>query len=145
MIINLIYDAAAMAAPQSFRDGMQQAANELEAAFTDNITINIAVGYGEFGGQPINPNTAEANIGYTGNNTNGLGIDESYSTLRSQLIAHATTADDQTSVANLPNTSSLDGQSTFTISTAQAKAFGLISGTNTAVDGQVGMGTNFTG
>ena len=50
LTINLIYDADALAAPQSFRDGMQAAADMLESAFDDKITINIAVGYGEFGG-----------------------------------------------------------------------------------------------
>ena len=49
LTINLIYDADALAAPQSFRDGMQAAANMLEGAFDDKITINIAVGYTEFG------------------------------------------------------------------------------------------------
>src|SRR4051812_9233486 len=33
LVINLVYDTAAQAAPQSFRDGMQAAANMLMAAF----------------------------------------------------------------------------------------------------------------
>ena len=37
MILNLIYDAFALAAPQSFRDGMATAANLLMGAIYDNI------------------------------------------------------------------------------------------------------------
>jgi serralysin len=53
MIINLVYDAAALAAPQSFRDGMQAAANMLDAHLADNITVNIAVSYGTFNGAAL--------------------------------------------------------------------------------------------
>src|SRR5207237_226841 len=56
--INLVYDAQALAAPQSFRNGMQAAANIIQAAIIDPITVNIAVGYGEFGGFAISPNVA---------------------------------------------------------------------------------------
>ena len=87
LTINLIYDASALAAPQSFRDGMQAAANMLEAAFNDNIVINIAVGYGEFGGVALSNRTlSEGNIGYTGNGTNGDGINVSYANLENPAV-----------------------------------------------------------
>ena len=122
MLINLLYDAQAQAPPQSFRDGMQIAANLLRAAFHNNITLNIAVGYGELvpGGTYL-----------------------SYSTLRQDLINTASSADDTTSVAWLPNTSSFQGQSSFYIADAQLKAFGATA--YGADDGGVGMGTSFTG
>ena len=47
LVINLIWDSAAQAAPQSFRDDVQAGADALEAAITNNITVNIEVGYGE--------------------------------------------------------------------------------------------------
>jgi hypothetical protein len=59
MIINLLFDGSALAAPQSFRDGLQTAANILEAAFNDSITVNISVGYGEVDGQTFE------SLGYT--------------------------------------------------------------------------------
>ncbi|MFI4994910.1 MAG: NF038122 family metalloprotease, partial [Hyphomicrobiales bacterium] len=155
MIINLEYDNNALLAPQSFRDGMQAAANAIDAAFVDNITINIAVGYGEFLGglldpnNPNNQNLSVGNIDYQGslNSTvnDGTGFNESYSTLRALLASHATSADDNTAVANLPNTATLQGQGVFTIGSAQAKALGLLAGNNGALDGAVGMGTAFTG
>jgi VCBS repeat-containing protein len=143
MIISFVYDAAALAAPQSFRDGMQAAANMLDAHIVDNITVNIAVSYGTFNGQALpNQNTSEGQIGPGGN---GAGDTESYSDLRNLLATHETSTNDTTSVNNLPTGSSIDGHSSFLIGTAQGKALGVNSATDTTVDGQVGMGTNFTG
>jgi VCBS repeat protein len=138
MNLNVIYDAAALAAPQSFRDGIATAVGLLNAAIRDAITVNITVGYGEIGGQALpNQNTSEGSA--------GGGFVESYSSLRAQLASHATSADDLSSVAALPTTISLQGRSSFTIGTAQAKALGVISANATAVDGQIGIGRNFTG
>lgn len=50
LTINLIYDAAAMAAPASFRVGIQQAAALLSAAISDKITPNLQVDYSGTGG-----------------------------------------------------------------------------------------------
>jgi hypothetical protein len=145
MIINLEYDNNALLAPQSFRDGMQQAANELDAAYTDNITINIAVGYGEFlGGALPNQFTSEGNIDFNGVDGRGFGI--SYQSFRSLLISHVTSADDQTAVNNLPNVTDLPGHSgAYIYSSAQAKALGTLSANDARLDGAVGMGTQFTG
>ncbi len=138
LTINLVYDPAALAAPQSFRDGMQAAANLLQAAIADKITVNIAVGYGEFNGTPLtNQNFSEGGV----NTTTG----ETYSKLRTLLVNHETSAADVTSVNALPNTTSLNGTTNFFISSSEAKAFGLISGTGSTIDGFVGMGTQFTG
>jgi VCBS repeat-containing protein len=143
MIINLVYDAAALAAPQSFRDGMQAAANMLDAHLIDNITVNIAVSYGTFNGAALpNQNTSEGQIGPGGD---GAGDTESYSNLRNLLATHETSTTDVTSVNNLPTGSSIGGQSSFLIGTAQGKALGVNSATDTTIDGQIGMGTGFTG
>ena len=137
MNINLVYSASALAAPQSFRNGMQAAADIVAAGLKDNITVNIRVGYGEFNGTPLSANTSE------GGPATGIGI--SYTNLRNALVANASSSDDFTSISNLPNTSSIDGQSTFFLSAAQEKALGLLSATNGAIDGNVGISTNFTG
>ena len=47
MEINLEWDAAAQAAPQAFRDAVTAAANIIDATFTNPITVNIDVGYGD--------------------------------------------------------------------------------------------------
>src|SRR5258708_5931448 len=48
--INLLFDAAAMAAPASFRAGIQQAASILTGAISDKITVNIKIDYSGTGG-----------------------------------------------------------------------------------------------
>ena len=48
--INLSFDAAAMAAPASFRSGIQQAASILTGALSDKITVNIKIDYSGTGG-----------------------------------------------------------------------------------------------
>ncbi len=122
---------------------MQAAADMLDAHFLDSITVNINVSYGTYAGTALpNQNTSEGNIGAGGD---GVGVPESYSDLRNLLVTYATSTDDTTSVNNLPTGSSIGGQSSFVIGTAQAKALGLVSATDTTGDGQVGMGTSFTG
>lgn len=134
MIINLSYDAAALAAPQSFRDDMQAAADMLDAHITNNITVNISVSYGTFNGVALpNQNTSEGGF--------GSGITESYSDLLNLLSTNETSADDVTAVDNLPSSLA----QSFQISTAQGKALGVTNPNDTAIDGFVGMGTGFTG
>ena len=48
--INLLFDAAAMAAPLSFRQGIEQAAAILSGAISDKITVNLNVDYSGTGG-----------------------------------------------------------------------------------------------
>jgi hypothetical protein len=147
MNINLEFDAQAMAAPQSFRDGMRAAANALDAAFVNNITVNIAVGYGEFLGSALpNQNTSEGNIDYQGND--GFGVSVTYQQYRTDLAAHGTSSDQQSAAADLPNVTDLPGDpngNQYVIGSAQAKAFGILAANNAALDGAVGIGRNFTG
>ncbi|MFI5016103.1 MAG: FG-GAP-like repeat-containing protein [Hyphomicrobiales bacterium] len=146
MFINLEFDAQAQGAPQSFRDGMRAAADAIDAAYTNNITINIAVGYGEFlGGALPNQNTSEGNIDFNG--VDGQGFVSSYQFLRNELISHQTSADQQTAYANdVPNVTDLAGHNgNWLFSSAQYKAFGGLAGNDARLDGAVGMGTAFTG
>src|SRR6185437_11212225 len=58
--INLLFDAAAMAAPASFRTGIEQAASILSATVTNKITVNIDIDYsGTGGGAFAGPTTGE--------------------------------------------------------------------------------------
>ena len=143
MIINLVYDAQALAAPQSFRDGMEAAADMLEHHLIDNITVNIAVGYGELNGTALS--SQNVSVGGPGPTTNGDGFDLSYFILRAALAAHNTSATDTTVLANLTTALSIDGETDFRIGNAQARALGLVSTTDGTIDGGVAMGTNFTG
>ena len=50
IIINLVLDAAAQAAPTSFKNGLQQAVTILAANITDKITVNINIDFSGTGG-----------------------------------------------------------------------------------------------
>jgi hypothetical protein len=116
--INLVYDAAAMAAPQSFRDGVQTAMNLLSAALSDSITINIKIDYsGTGGGAAAGPDN---------------GLYESYSSVRSYLVSNASVGD--TSFNSLPDTTSIQGKSSVAVWNAQLKLFGLMSPNDTTTD-----------
>jgi hypothetical protein len=138
MLIIPDYDSQALAAPQSFRDGIQAAINILDATFTCNITCKIAVGYGEAGafGSLPDQNTS------LGGPLSGVNI--SYSALRTDLLR---TSDIDASSTSLPSGTSVNGVSSFEISAAQERLFGILPAVNntSSDDGQIGMGTNFTG
>jgi len=143
LTINLEWDPNALAAPQSFRNGVQAAANVLEAAIDDPITVNVEVGYGEFdlGGTQYEPLTTVSLGGIA-----PLGpIPVSYSLLRAALANDETSPADAEAVNSLPDTVSLNGQTDFYISGAQAKVLGVISPTDPALDGSVGFPTTFAG
>ena len=106
--INLLFDAAAMAAPASFRAGIQQAASLLTASISDQITVNIKIDCsGTGGGAAAGPD-------------NGQYL--SYSTVKSDLINYATPGD--TIFNALPSGSSIQGQSNVAVWNAQLKLWG---------------------
>ena len=76
IIINLLFDAAAMAAPASFRAGIQQAASILTSTISDQITVNLKIDYsGTGGGAAAGPDN---------------GLFESYSSIKADLINNET-------------------------------------------------------
>ncbi len=93
--INLLFDAAAMAAPASFRAGIAQAAAILASTISDKITVNLNIDYsGTGGGAAAGPDS---------------GLFENYSTIRSDLVNGATPGDGTFNA--LPTGSSIQGQS----------------------------------
>ena len=116
--IDLLFDAAAMAAPASFRAGIEQAASILSATITNKITVNINIDYsGTGGGAAAGPD-------------NGEYI--SYSTVRADLINNAAPGD--TTFNALPTGSTIQGQSQVAVWNAQLKLFGLLSPNDTTSD-----------
>ncbi len=118
IVINLLFDAAAMAAPASFRAGIQQAAGILAATISDKITVNLIIDYsGTGGGAAAGPDH---------------GLYESYSSVRSYLINNATPGD--TTFNALPGGSSIQGQSNVAVWNAQLKLWGLMAANDTTTD-----------
>src|SRR4051794_821530 len=116
--INLLYDAAALAAPASFRAGIQQAVSILAAAISDKITVNLKIDYsGTGGGAAAGPDH---------------GIFQSYSSVRANLINNATPG--ETTFNTLAAGSSIQGQSSVAVWNAQLKLWGLLGANDTTTD-----------
>ena len=114
--INLLFDAAAMAAPHSFREGIEQAATLLASAITDRITVNITIDYSGTGGvamaKPVDVHSL------------------SYTTVRQDLIHFS----GQVFGDTLPATSSIQGQSKVDVYNAQEKVWGLLGANDTTTN-----------
>jgi 20S proteasome alpha/beta subunit len=116
--INLLFDAAAMAAPASFRAAIQQAASLLTATISDKITVNIKIDYsGTGGGAAAGPDA---------------GLYQSYSSVRNYLINNATPGD--STFNTLPGGTSIQGQSNVAVWNAQLKLWGVIGANDTSTD-----------
>jgi FG-GAP-like repeat/Calx-beta domain len=116
--INLIFDAAAMAAPASFRAGIQQAVAILASAISDKITVNLKIDYsGTGGGAAAGPDH---------------GLLQSYSSIRADLINNATPGD--TSFNALSSGTTIQGQSSVAVWNAQLKLWGLMAANDTTTD-----------
>lgn len=129
--INFIADASVANAPSAFVSALQTAASMIEASVSNNITLNIEVGWGEIAGQAIPAGVAEGG-------TNG-DIFQSYATVASELKANV--SGPAAASLNLPATNPFGGVS-YDVSGAQAKAWGLTPATSTGIDGEIGVSSS---
>jgi hypothetical protein len=116
--VDLNFDAAAMAAPASFRAGIEQAAAILASTISNKETVDITIDYSGVGGG------AGARV--------DNAVQASYATVRADLIAHEAPGD--TIFNALPAGATFQGQSTIDVPNAEAKALGLISPNNNTTD-----------
>ena len=130
LIINIIYDSSANSAPAAFKTAISYVVNLLEATFTDPVTINIDVGWGEVGGQALG--------GALGASIRAAAPAYTYSQVRNALISDGNSSVDATAVASLPGSDPTNGGN-FDIGTAVAKALGLLSPTASGADGWIGF------
>lgn len=130
MLINLVPDKSANNAPSGFWTALKAAADYLDTLIANPITVNISVGYGEVDGQPL------GNFLGAGGPVGGTGL--TYSQLRQDLAANATSAADATAVAHLPSSDPTAGGNYY-LSAALEKAWGLLPADGTETDGTVGF------
>jgi hypothetical protein len=106
------------------------AASQFEADFTNPITLNIDV-------------TAVAGTGILGQSSFSL-IPSSYRQVRNALNSHATSSDDISATNTLPSTNPTGGS--FSMTSSEEKALGLMAANNPASDGTFtfGLGFNYT-
>ena len=129
LVINIIYDSSVGSAPSGFKGAVDAAVSYLQAEFTNDMTLNIRVGYGEAGGNTMGS-------GALGQSQTNFDL-VSYGALRAALASHATQPDQQTALAGLPTTS--PGTANFIIANAEAKALGLVASNGTSLDGAIGI------
>ena len=131
LVFDVTYDPSVVSAPAAFQTAFQDAINLYQTTYTDPITINIDVGWGEIDGNPLNP----GNLGQSRTNQPG---NFTYSQVRGALISDAKSAADFQAISTLGVTDPTGGR-TFRMSDAEAKALGLRAANARGIDGWVGF------
>jgi hypothetical protein len=136
LAFNVSYDASVGSAPAGFVTDFNSVIQFCQNLYTDPITINIHVGWGELNGGALDP----VFLGESLANQQSLF---SYSQVRSILLADAKSAADFAATSALPTTDPYNG-APFVMSNAEAKALGLLAGNASGIDGWVGFSSNVT-
>ena len=118
MLINVTFDTSVGTAPGAFETDVEAAAAFFDKELTNPITVDIAVGYGEIGGQRVTDGGGESEAPYNS---------YSYTAARAALASAATSAAAEEAVSTLP-ASDPTGLGTVYIPQAEADALGLASG-----------------
>lgn len=134
MQINVTFDASVNSAPAAFKTAVNYVVGILDAAFTNNVTINIKVGWGEVGGRPID-------AGDIGESETAIAPSYDFTTITSALLANANSPVQTAADATLPATDITNG-GVFDIGRAEAKALGLIAHNDPGNDGWVGFASD---
>jgi len=132
LVINITYDASVANAPAGFEAVVASVVQFYESEFTNPITLNIDVGWGEIDGQGLLSDALGESESYLES--------FSYSQIRSALIANATSSSQLSAVDSLPTSAPANG--TYYLTVADAAALGLLSG-GTTLDGYVGFSNSF--
>jgi hypothetical protein len=138
MLIKVTFDASVKNNPNAaaFEACAEGVAKFFDTQFTNAITINWDVGWGEVDGSSIPAfGGAESFSNYTTS-------EYTYAQIRAAFAAHDTTADEASALASLTTTDPTNGGK-FQMTTAEAKALGLDTQT-TGIDGWSGLDSSST-
>src|SRR5450631_463226 len=105
MIINVSFDSTVNSAPAGFTTTVNNVVQFFENQFTDAITINIAVGYGEVNGTALDQGALGESITW--------GNDYSYGQIRNAVIADAKSPDDSMVANSLGATDPISGSHSY--------------------------------
>jgi hypothetical protein len=133
MNINFLYDPSVSGAPPEFKIALNMVAQTASLYFTDPITINIQVGWGEIGGQALPAGELGA---ATIPPSSIFGL--TYAQLKTDLMQNASSIADVVAIHNLPPTNPTGGSLIY-VSSAQEKAWGLVPGNGIVIDGVIGF------
>ncbi len=126
--INITWDSSVANAPAAFKSVVESVVQFYESEFSNPVTLNINVGWGEVGGSPLQ---------------GALGQSEcflesfSYSQIVAALTQNAGSSAQVSAVNSLPSS----GNGSYYLTVAQATALGLTTGTTT-LDGDVGFSSS---
>src|SRR3979411_1478505 len=134
MQINVIYDQNQSSLPSGFVAAVNYVVNYFDTTFTNPVTVNIDLGYGEIAGQSLGSGALGQSRTYFDS--------VAYSTAFNALKANQPSATQQAAYATLPASSPLSG-GTLWVSTAEEKALGLLAGNSSAIDGYVGLSSSY--
>jgi hypothetical protein len=134
--INLVYDSSMANAPAGFKAGLAAAVSYFQGLFSSNETVTLQVGYGEVGGTAIGG-------GILGEAGPSRGAYVTYDQYKAAFASHATSADQLSVLANMGADPTHGG--TIYVASAEAKALGLMSASDTGVDGVMGFAADATG
>jgi hypothetical protein len=131
LTINITYDSSVDIAPAGFKAVVASVVQLFENEFSNPVTLNIDVGWGEVAGSGLDQ-------GVLGESESFLDP-VSYSQLLSALVHNATSGNQLSAVNTLPSNAPASGQ--FYLTAANATALGLIS-SSAILDGYVGFGSS---
>ena len=146
MQINVSYDSSVssgnfkggVAQEAAFKSAIVYVVNLFDSLFTNNVSVNIDIGWGEVNGQALPTGALWAT-------QRGGGGYYSYGTIRNALISNANSSGDLSqlaAVATLPSTDPLSSLLGYYVPGAEAKALGLVNGNDSETDGWIGFGTS---
>ncbi|MEI9886561.1 MAG: NF038122 family metalloprotease [Rhizomicrobium sp.] len=118
LLINVTYDDSVASAPAGFKAAVDAVVRLYEQTFSDPITINIALGYGELAGTALD-------AGAAGESTFDLSAVD-YGQVRAALNADRSSNDDIAAAATWPAANPLPfGNAVFLVTPAEAKALAI--------------------
>src|SRR5215831_18243813 len=130
MNIVVSFDQSPASLPAGFTSAVASVVAFYQSQFTDNITFNLHVGFGEVHGSALSPGALGQSFWFLNS--------FSYTALRDALVADQKSNDDATALGNVPVTDPLGGTHTYWAAQVQAKALGLLSN-SVVVDTYVGF------
>jgi hypothetical protein len=138
-----VFDASvtSLSNASAVESAFRTVANDYARSFSNPVTVNVGVSWGSVAGQSL-PSSA---VGASVNNLYGYFT---YSQMKSYLQSSAASNPSDTALAtavrSLPS-SAPAGPSRYVVPSAEAKALGLISGSQSSLDGSIGFAGSTSG
>jgi hypothetical protein len=131
LVINIVWDTSVSNAPAAFKSVVESVVQFYESEFSNPVTLNIDVGWGEVAGSTL----TSGSLGESENYVQSF----SYSQILAALTQNVTDNAQLSAVNSLPSSAPVGGE--FYMPLAEATALGLVTGSAT-LDGAVGFNSS---